>query len=267
MSQVRGRWGEARRCEARRCEAVRLGSQLRARRTDQWCLVRPGHSHVPSCACLCCEPLRGSSRRWSCGASPIVCRPAGQVCGWHGSHARHSSSSWRGGMASHGMAPAQQRIEPSFSLSGGPWLGQGRHGRAGRDSQPLPAPSSSPTPRPRPTVGGLSSSQGSTASSPGGRRYDLELAGTKSPGRCLKQSDSGRIVKADSAIPRHKGCTSWPRLAGGPCLSSDPHRSQGLIAIPAGIQWCLRPVWLLNSVPGAGPWSMMPQRDGREQIG
>lgn len=37
-------------------------------------------------------------------------------------------------MASHGMAPAQQRIEPSFDLSGGPWLGQ-----AG--GQPLPAPS------------------------------------------------------------------------------------------------------------------------------
>lgn len=37
-------------------------------------------------------------------------------------------------MASHGMAPAQQRIEPSFDLSGGPWLGQ-----AG--GQPPPAPS------------------------------------------------------------------------------------------------------------------------------
>lgn len=51
-------------------------------------------------------------------------------------------------MASHGMAPAQQRIEPSFDLSGGPWLGQ-----AG--GQPLPAPSFSPTqPRPGPMVGG-----------------------------------------------------------------------------------------------------------------
>lgn len=37
-------------------------------------------------------------------------------------------------MAWHGMAPTQQRIEPSFDLSGGPWLGQ-----AG--GQPPPAPS------------------------------------------------------------------------------------------------------------------------------
>lgn len=51
-------------------------------------------------------------------------------------------------MASHGMAPTQQRIEPSFDLSGGPWLGQ-----AG--DQPPPAPSFPPTqPRPRPMVGG-----------------------------------------------------------------------------------------------------------------
>lgn len=108
------------------------------------------------------------------------------------------------------MAPAQQRIEPSFRPVR--WA----LARAGRGSHFLPQ---APLPKPRPRMVCLSVSvlvphgappgvDASSATRRHGRKYDLELAGTRARTDVSSESEYGRILKADSAIPRRKGCTS-----------------------------------------------------------
>lgn len=98
-------------------------------------------------------------------------------------------------MASHGMAPTTDRTE----LRPVRWALAWAACRGSRSLAQAPLPRSH-------SLGPLA--QGVDCVIVHWVRYDLELAATRTRTDVSSRSEYGRILKADSAIPRRKGCPS-----------------------------------------------------------
>lgn len=147
------------------------------------CCARTPRSRAPAeLECLC-----GGSRLWSCSGWSITCR-CRSIVARHSRAAQQQQPQKWDGIAWHGPSPTTDRTELSACQVG---LGFGQAG-AGRGSRSLPQ---APLPQPRPMLltpmclgPGVVCVIGCCA------QYDLELAGTRNPDRCLERAG----VRADS---------------------------------------------------------------------